>query len=251
MEGRRTVTEHLRIDLDRSSPVPLYHQISVAIEEHIRSGELGPGQFLENEIALAARLGISRPTARQALQDLVDKGRLVRKRGVGTQVAPARIHRSVELTSLQTDLQRSGREPSTQVLAHETVPASAEVAEALEIDPGTAVVRIQRLRLAQGEPLAILTNHIPARTAPSSEELASGGLYDALRTRGVVPKVARQRIGARVADDGEATLLDEQAGAAVLTMERTAYDEAGNVIEYGSHIYRASRYAFDTTTFAN
>ena len=82
----------LRINLDRSSPVPLYYQMAKAIEKDIETGALAPGERLENEIALAGRLRVSRPTARRALQELVDLGMLVRKRGVGTQVAPARVH---------------------------------------------------------------------------------------------------------------------------------------------------------------
>ncbi|SDB96288.1 transcriptional regulator, GntR family [Sanguibacter gelidistatuariae] len=245
------MAEPLRIDLDRSSPVPLYHQIATAIESRIAGGELISGAFLENEIALAARLGISRPTARRALQELVDKGRLVRKRGVGTQVAPERIHRSVELTSLQADLERAGRRPTTKMLSYETVPADRDVAAALEVAEGEEVVCIRRLRYAEEEPLALMTNYLTLALAPSESELVAHGLYDALRARGVQPRVARQRIGARVATAQEARSLDEVARAALLTMERTAYDDAGRVIEFGRHIYRASRYMFDTTLFSH
>ncbi|MBN8883064.1 GntR family transcriptional regulator [Salana multivorans] len=245
------MTEPLRIDLDRSSPVPLYHQVAMQIEAHIQSGLLQPGAFLENEIALAARLGISRPTARQALQELVDRGRLVRRRGVGTQVAPERIRRSVELTSLQSDLEQAGRRPSTELLGYDVLPADTETAELLEVEPGSPVVRVRRLRLADGEPLALMTNVMPESIAPSAEALRDGGLYEALRARGIVPKVARQRIGARTAHAAEARALGEPARAALLTMARTAYDDAGNVIEHGDHLYRASRYLFDTTLFAS
>jgi DNA-binding GntR family transcriptional regulator len=245
------VAETLRIELDRSSPVPLYHQVATAIEEHIQSGTLTAGDFLENEVALAARLGISRPTARQALQELVDKGRLVRKRGVGTRVAPERIRRTVELTSLQADLERAGRHPSTEVLDYETVGADADVAAAMEIPVGTPVLHVERLRLADDEPLAVLRNYLYVQTAPSREELETHGLYEALRMRGIQPAVARQRIGARTATEAEAKTLDEEPHSALLTMERTAYDDTGKVVEFGRHIYRASRYMFDATLFAH
>ncbi len=245
------MADPLRIELDRSSPVPLYHQVATAIESHIQSGTLTPGDFLENEVALAARLGISRPTARQALQELVDKGRLVRKRGVGTRVAPERIRRTVELTSLKSDLERAGRHPSTEVLGYETIPADSDVASALELPVGTPVVHVERLRLADGEPLAVLSNYLDVQTAPSREELDTLGLYEALRQRGIQPAVARQRIGARTATEAEAKVLDEEPHSALLTMERTAYDDAGAVVEFGRHIYRASRYMFDATLFAH
>lgn len=245
------MSQPLRIDLDRSSPVPLYHQVATAIDGAIEDGRLQPGEFLENEVALASRLGISRPTARQALQDLVDRGRLVRKRGVGTQVAPTRIHRPVELTSLYGDLLKDGRTPTTRLLTWEVVPANADVAAALEIVEGADVVHIRRLRLADDEPLAVMTNFVPAAIAPSADELASGSFYDALRAHGAIPRVARQRIGARSATAAEAKMLDEAPRAALLTMERTAYDDTGTAVEFGQHIYRASRYMFDTTLFAS
>lgn len=243
--------EPLRIDVDRSSPVPLYHQVATAIEAAIDDGTLAPGATLENEVAMANRLGISRPTTRQAMQELVDKGRLVRRRGVGTHVAPARIRRPVDLTSLHDDLAKTGKTPTTRVLVHEVVPASAEVAAALEVPEGTDIVHLHRLRLADGDPLALMTNYLPVDIAPTEQELADLGLYESLRARGAVPRIARQRIGARLATKAESTALDEPARAALLTMTRTAYADSGQVIEFGQHIYRASRYMFDTTLFAS
>ncbi|WP_372594918.1 GntR family transcriptional regulator [Actinotalea sp.] len=245
------MTQPLRIDLDRTSPVPLYHQVAEAIQAAIDDGRLERGELLENEIAMAARLGISRPTARQALRVLVDKGRLVRRRGAGTRVAPARIRRPVELTSLYDDLAKGGQEPSTVVLELEDVAASSEIATALEVPEGTEVVRLRRLRMAGGEPLAIMTNYLPVAIAPSREELEKDGLYDCLRGRGVRLHIARQRIGARIATAAESRMLEEPSRAALLTMERTAFDESGGAIEFGQHVYRASRYVFDTTLFAS
>lgn len=240
----------LRFDIDRTSPVPLYHQLASAIERAIADGTLPPGASLENEIALASRLGISRPTARQALKSLVDRGLLVRRRGVGTQVAPAQIHRRVGLTSLYDDLEGSGQEPATRLLEWEREEANAEVAEELEVEPGTPVVRIRRLRLAGGEPIAVLTNYVPEPLAPSPEDLERTGLYECLRERGCHPSVARQRIGARTATTAEARMLDETPRSALLTAVRIAYDDSGRVVEVGHHLYRASRYVFETTLFA-
>src|SRR6195952_4161398 len=96
-----TASEAVELDvaLDRASPVPLYHQLATALESAIREGRLRPGDRLENELALTTRLGLARPTARQAIQELVRKGLLVRKRGVGTQVvAAAPIRRDVKFS---------------------------------------------------------------------------------------------------------------------------------------------------------
>ena len=217
----------LTVELDRSSPVPLYYQLAQAIEAAIRDGELSPGDRFENELALAKRLTLSRPTTRRAIQELVDKGLLVRKRGVGTQVVQNPVHRRVELTSLFDDLARAGQEPTTQLLDYRVGHPDEEVARELSIAEDREVVAIQRLRCANGEPLAVMINHLPIEIAPDAEELEKDGLYQSLRSRGVHIRLARQRIGARGATRSEARLLDEKAGAPLLTMARTAFDDSG------------------------
>jgi DNA-binding transcriptional regulator YhcF (GntR family) len=90
--------------LDRASPIPLYFQVASHLEQAIESGRLGPGTRFDNEVDLADQLGLSRPTMRRAMQHLVDKGLLVRRRGIGTRVVSAKVRRSLELTSLHDDL---------------------------------------------------------------------------------------------------------------------------------------------------
>jgi DNA-binding GntR family transcriptional regulator len=234
-------------DIDRSSPTPLYHQLAEAIEHAITDGTLPAGSRLENEVLLAENHGLSRPTVRRAVQELVDKGLLVRKRGVGTQVIQSHVRRSVELTSLYDDLARGGEAPTTEVLSLARIPAPADIAEELDLTAGTEVVAVRRLRRTRGEPLAVLTNYLPGRFEPTWEDLAERGLYQYLRSRGVHLRVAHQRIGARLARADEAHLLDEPPRSALLTMQRTAFDDQGVVVEHGRHVYRASRYDFETT----
>lgn len=235
------------LDLDRTSPVPLYFQLAQAIERAIADGTIPPGSRLENEIALGHRLNLSRPTTRRALQELVDKGLLVRKRGVGTQVVQSSVHRPVALTSLFDDLVRAGERPSTEVLSYRLASATPEIAELLSLRPGEQVLTLRRLRSASDEPLAVMRNHVPAALAPTEAELTEHGLYHYLRSRGINLRVARQRIGARLATTEEAALLHEKPRAALLTVERTAFDDSGAVVEHGMHAYRASRYTFETT----
>ncbi|MQA86323.1 MAG: UTRA domain-containing protein [Streptosporangiales bacterium] len=236
------------IPIDRASPVPLYFQVAQHLEHLIESGELVPGTRLDNEVILADRLGLSRPTMRQAIQHLVDRGMLVRKRGVGTQVVHPQVRRQVKLTSLYDDLARTDQRPSTKVLAREYVRAPDEAAAALGVAPGTEVVYLERLRYARDEPLALLHNHLPARLAElPTEELESRGLYEILRNSKLRIQVATQTIGARRATVREARLLEEPRGAPLLTITRTAYDDAGRAVEYGTHVYRASRYSFELT----
>ncbi|CDO33020.1 GntR family transcriptional regulator [Mycolicibacterium porcinum] len=241
------MTPTLSVELDRSSPVPLYFQVAQVFEKAILDGQLKPGDRFENELALASRLNLSRPTTRRAIQELVDKGLLVRKRGVGTQVVQTPVHRPVELTSLYDDLARAGQEPATKVLEYSIGPASDEVAGWLNLPQGSEVATMRRLRMSNGQPLAVMTNYLPAALAPDEEQLEQSGLYRSLRSRGVHIRLARQRIGARAASRDEARLLEEKPKAPLLVMERTAFDDSGRIVEYGSHVYRASRYYFDTT----
>src|SRR5215203_6043630 len=106
----------LDITLERNSPVPLYYQLAQSIEHAINTGALAPGDRLENELSLTSRLGLSRPTARQAIQELVKKGLLVRKRGVGTQVVRSQFRRNEALSSLNDDIAKAGKVPGTVLL---------------------------------------------------------------------------------------------------------------------------------------
>src|SRR6476660_3375409 len=143
----------LFVDLDRSSPVPLYFQVAQQIEHAINEGQLAPGDRLDNEISLAEQFGLSRPTMRRAIQELVDKGLLVRKRGVGTQVVHGEVTRPVELSSLFDDLTRDNRMPTTKLLSCELVPADDRVANELDLTDHRSVLHLRRLRFSNGEPL--------------------------------------------------------------------------------------------------
>ena len=233
-------------DVDRTSPVPLYYQVASRLQELIEKGEIGVGARIENEVDLAERLGVSRPTTRRAIQYLVERGMLVRKRGVGTQVVHPKVRRPVELSSLHDDLVAGGRTPRTEVLDLRVVPASASVAAALELPAGAEITWIERLRFAGEEPLALMHNAIPVDVLrPGRDDLATYGLYELLRAAGHTPRIATQVIGARSATAAEARTLDEKRGASLLTMTRTAWDDRGRALEYGSHLYRASRYSFE------
>jgi DNA-binding GntR family transcriptional regulator len=236
------------LTIDRSSPVPLYYQLSQALEAAIASGELKPGDRIDTEMEIAEAQGLSRPTVRQAIQELVRKGLLVRRRGVGTQVVHSQVRRPLELTSLYDDLSRAGHRPTTSVLDMDIRPAAAEVAAALGIDEDSPVLYLRRLRRDAGAPLAVMQNWLPRGLIdPDTADLEHSGLYDVLRRSGVHMKVANQRIGARTASATEVRLLGIKSGAALLTMARKSYDDTGRAVEYASHSYRADTYSFETT----
>lgn len=237
--------QQIKVTIDRQSPVPLYHQLAEQLSHAITVGQLRPGDPFENEIAVAERLQVSRPTVRRAIQELVDQGLLVRRRGLGTTVANSKVHRKFELTSLFDDLRRDGREPRTTVLEHE-ICTDERAASALDLPATTPVLHVARVRHAGDTPLAVLNNWLPpAYSDLTFEELEQNGLYAALRERGVRPVVARQSIGARMPSALERRHLEIRGSQPVLTMTRMAFDASGNAVEFGDHSYRASDYTID------
>jgi GntR family transcriptional regulator len=239
------------ITIDRSSPVPLYFQIAEQLRSALEAGDLTPGSRLATEIAFASKLGVSRPTMRKAMEQLVGKGLVVRQRGVGTRVVSRKVMRHLELTSLYDDLSSSGQRPATDVLSNDVQPASAEVAQALGLPEGTPVLALVRIRSVMDQPIAQLTNYLPAsRLTLTTADLHDHGLYQLLRQAGITLHSAAQVIGARTATAAEARLLGERKGAALLTMQRTAYDDRRVAVEYGSHVYCATRYSFEMTLLA-
>lgn len=239
------------VAIDRSSPVPLYHQLAQQLTHAIDDGVLQPGDPFENELALAERLNLSRPTVRRAIAELVNRGLLVRRRGIGTTVASRVIHRRQELTSLLEDLASSGRTPSTEVLQVQPSRVDDRAAEILGLPIETPLMFIERLRSADGQPIALLRNWLPPMFNDfTAEELGAHGLYELMRSRGVHLAVAHQTIGARRPHGAERRLLNLASGDPVLTMTRTTYDANGMAVEFADHAYRYDQHAFDVTVYA-
>jgi GntR family transcriptional regulator len=239
----------LDITLERNSPVPLYYQLAQSIEHAINTGALAPGDRLENELSLTSRLGLSRPTARQAIQELVKKGLLVRKRGVGTQVVRSRFRRNEALSSLNEDIAKAGKVPSTRMLEFSIGTLEQDIRDAIDAAgiSDTDFIKIRRLRLADDVPLAILTNYLPARFEITEADMQSKSLYACLRALGVNLKIAHQQISARLMTEEEAELLDEETPAACLSVDRLAYDDVGQFVEFGRHIYHAAHYSIQSS----
>lgn len=235
------------VRFDRSSPVPLYHQLATQLKQKIGDGELEKGSLLGNEIELAAAWKVSRPTVRHAIAELVDEGLLIRRRGIGTQVVTNDVRRRFALSSLHDDLIEEGRESSCEVLAVELRAAPAEVAEELECAPGSDALYISRIRYADGLPLAATENWLVADFADdlNADVLATSGLYETLRVLGISPHSAMQRVGAKAASADEATVLDLKAGSPLVTMHRVMKDRTGRVIEVADTVYDANQYTIE------
>jgi len=242
------VSPQLDVSVDRSSPIPLYHQLAAELRRAIAEGRLVKGGFLGNELELADAWQLSRPTVRRAIEELVDAGLLVRQRGVGTQVVNDELRPKVRLTSLYDVLSAQGRHPTTMVMTHERVIADADVCVELALPPGSMAVHIERCRFAGGRRLAILRNWLTIESAGelTTEQLVGGGLYAWLRARGIWPHYAIQRTGARTAAPTDAALLDLPVGAPLLTVHVVMQDRSGTRIDVGHHVCDASEYSMET-----
>jgi len=234
--------------IDKSSPIPLYYQLQRIVLEKIQSGEWPANALIPSERELAEQFGITRMTIRHALADLVRDGILRRQVGKGTLVAEPRITQRLSvLTGFSDDMRARGRQPGARLLASGVEPATPAVAEKLRVPLGTVTVRIERLRLADGEAMAIEASHLCFTGCSTlvAQDLC-GSLYALLpKVYGVTPTRARQRLSAGVSDRRESELLGMRRGSPVLRLERVTYDQGDRPFEYTQSTYRGDRYVFD------
>lgn len=234
--------------LDQRSHLPLHQQLKAAIEDRILSGEWLPGTQVPSERELCEQYKISRITVRQALTTLVMEGHLIRTQGRGTFVASPRIEQQLtQLTGFTQDMQARGKRPSAQVLEAASIPALPNVARALKIKAGETVIMLKRLRLADGEPVAIETAYLIESRCPGllKENLNARSLYDILTKKyHLKPVRARQQMEAIACPTAEAKLLGTRRGAPVLHIHRTTCDRDGRPFELVESFYRGDRYTF-------
>lgn len=231
--------------LDRQSVVPLYYQIQQRLIEQIRSGELKPGQLVPSEQEIAARAGVSRMTARQALKSLCSLGLAYSQRGKGTFVSRMKMEKnSRQLLSFSEEMKDRGSQPRSKVLAFKLIHPDGDIAEALHLNPAEKVIFLRRVRMADSAPLCIEATHLPARICPGLLENFEprGSLYRALAERyGLQIHVADEVAEASVATVAEARLLRVRVKSPVFRFTRTAYLHNGQPIEFVKSIYRGDR----------
>ncbi len=233
----------------KGSPLPLYFQLKQIIREQIEEGTLKPLDRLPSERELSLRYGISRMTVRQSLTELVNEGLLYRRQGKGTFVASPKIDQGLlGLTGFTEEITARGLRPESRLLSLQRVEASPRVSEALGLSLDKRVIRLERLRLANGNPMALEVTHLPLRLFPGFMEgdfSGSGSLYELMEARyGIRLHRARQVLEAGVAGQREADLLEVPAGAPILMIERVTYSDKGTPVELARAIYRGDRYKF-------
>jgi GntR family transcriptional regulator len=225
---------------------PLYLQLNRRIATAIDGGALQPGQGLPPEREMARLAGLSRVTVRKAVQSLVQTGHLVQRRGSGTYVAPRveRLEQALSLlTSFSEDMARRGKAVRSVWLAREVQAPSPEEVMALGLTAQDRVARLERVRLADGVPLAIERASLSTAILPDPTTVQSS-LYAVLAERGMRPVRAVQRISAANLGARDAGLLEVPVGAAGLRIERVSYLPTGRVVEYTRSLYRGDAYDF-------
>lgn len=223
----------------------LVQRVTNALREEILSGRLRPGERLVPEAELARRLGISRPTLREAIRVLARESLLAVKHGVGTFVArePKHMLISLEVMRSMTDFIRaSGSEPGVRDLSIQLVAAPAEAAELLEIAPGSAVAKISRVRLASGAPFAIASEYLkldsPERDFARVKAFEGGSIFEYLRVHCGKPiSHSRLWMSARSADAHMAKVLELECHAPLLLMREIHFDLQHRPILYSVNLH--------------
>lgn len=226
---------------------PKYRRVQDEVLD-LASG-LAVGAPLPAERSLAQRLGVSRMTLRRAVDELVDLGLLHRRQGSGTYVAEPKITQSLAASSFTQDMRARGLEPGARVVRFDRGPADAELASELGIAPGARVLRIARVRTADGEPIALEELAVDAALVPGlrPEDLEAASFYDLLRRRyGHRIAGGEQTMEAAALDGDAAKLLGVPKGSAAFLLQRTSKDEGGRVLEFVRSHYRGDRYRFTT-----
>ncbi|MGH9397617.1 MAG: GntR family transcriptional regulator [Terriglobia bacterium] len=235
------------ISLDRTSFVPFYRQIADQVREMIQSGKIPPGQPFWSEGEISSDLGISKMTVRQAFQILRAEGLLTVSKGKRPLVAAGRLQKNTqELRGFTEEMARRGLKPSSKLLVIESVLPEPEISAALKLDKDAEVYKIQRLRLADNQPVGVETSYLPARLFRGLErqDLENKSLYSTLEAHyGVKLDWSEEVLEARAAGKGEADLLQVRRGSPLFFMRRKVYSADGAPVEYGLSLFRGDRYS--------
>ncbi len=240
----------LNTKIDRSSYIPFYAQVQEALKGFVEHDEVAPGDQLPSEPELCRLFDVSRTVIRQALRGLENEGLVVRHKGKGTFVAEPKIGESLfqELTGFYQDMSQKGHTPVSRVLKQAIIPANSKVAAFLQIEPEASVIRIDRLRYVNDEPIVLVTTYLPHALCPNLVEtdLTNRSLYAFLENEyGLEIAWGRRMLEAIVASEHVAQLLEVNEGAPLISLESVSYLEDDTPLEYYHALHRGDRSKFE------
>ncbi|MEH7381161.1 GntR family transcriptional regulator [Bacillus sp. JJ1533] len=232
--------------IKKSSPVPIYFQIEQGIREKIEKKELKPGDMIPSEREYAEKFQISRMTVRQAINNLVNEGYLERVRGKGTFVAVKKIEKNTQkLTSFSEDMLSRGLKPATKVLSFKIIEADSLIASRLKVEIGAEVYKIERLRLADQQPMAFEVFYMSQDLVPGlTWEVAEHSIFGYAEEIGLHITSGVQELEATTAQKREASALGIKVGAPILYFQQTSYLEDQQPLEFVKSYYRGDRYKY-------
>jgi GntR family transcriptional regulator len=210
---------------------------------------LGVGEAIPSERQLGIDLGVSRLTVRAALDELVREGYLVRRRGAGTFVAEPKVAKGININSFSDDMRERGMRPASRTLDLSVIPAGARLGRILHVSPAEPIVAVKRLRLADGEPMAIELLHVRQVLVPglSATDLEQNSFYDLLASRYDLSIIGgSQTIEPTVTNEEESSALGVPLHSPALLFERVTQSASGDIVEFTSSTYRGDRYRLVT-----
>jgi GntR family transcriptional regulator len=229
-------------------PIPRYYQLQQILRKRIESGEFKPDDQFPTENQLCQEYGVSRGTVGRAIKILVDEGWLHRIRGRGTFVSrPSLTPAFFHLTNFADDMQQRGLEPGTRLLSREVIPADEKIAAALQIPVKAPVIKISRLRLANGRPMAYETRYLAYDLCPQlmGEDLEQQSIHSLLIDKYGIPLIrACHTIEARVVSEQEAKILEVEPGSACFFIDRITYTTHERPGSWYQALYRGDEYRF-------
>lgn len=229
--------------------VPKYYQLAAILRRKIEQGEWQSRTPIPSERQLEVQYNVSRTTIRQAIDYLERQGYLYREHGRGTFVSPQKLQKGIqELTSFSEDLVRRGIRPGQIIRSIERVSPPENVAQRLELSPGSSVLCIERIRLGDDIPIGLQTSYLALaehQTIHREELEAVGSLYRILQEKfGIIPTEAEETLEVTLATPQEAALLQIKAGAPLLLNERLMYNQNRQPVEFVKILYRGDRYRY-------
>jgi len=232
--------------VDRHTPVPLYFQIAERLRGEMQNHKMRPGDLLTTDERVQREFGVSRATARKALDELVDEGLVERVTGKGTFLTKPRLQVPLPLMlSFTEELERRGLRPRTQVVSVGWAAAGERAGHALGLPAKTRVLRLERIRYADNQPVLHTVDVLPESLAVDPEQDFSGSLYRLIESHGVRLAECQNIITASVTNPRLSRLLQVKAGFPVLALRRTSYDAEGRPVLYEDATCRGDLYSYE------
>jgi GntR family transcriptional regulator len=233
--------------INRQSKLPLYQQLYEMLRGAITRGEWKPGDLIPAESELIEQYGVSRITVRQVLDMLVREGLIYRQRGRGSFVAHPTVEQVLQrIVSFTDDMRQRGFAPSTRILSSGLLPAAEDIAAELHVPAGEELAQIERLRLADGEPMSVEESYLVHRYVPGilERDFVNNPLRELIeRFYNIRWERARQVIRAINAPRPLAETLAVRPNAALLFIERVSFSQQGVPVEFLRIYHRGDRYA--------